>query len=118
MFLPALSEEANPCGMLYVVAGKKIKKQLGPRLTAGWYGLISKRDSQGSKAGPVLGYEQPLGDKFMILADWYGGQNQVGYVSAGFGVSVTKNSTLYASYNLGNQGRGNNWLGIYYGFVF
>jgi len=119
MFLPLKHwNETGAAAMFYAVVGKKVNKKFGPRFTTGAYGLAGRREWTKSRAGPMLGYEQPLGRRLTFMADWYCGRNQMGYGAAGFGLTMTKNSTLYATYNIGNEGRGNNWLGIYYGFVF
>ena len=119
MFLPLTHrDETGTAGMFYAVVAKKVNKEFGPRITAGAYGLVGRREATKSKAGPLVGYEQPLSRRLTLLADWYGGQNQMGYAAVGMGLVLTKNSALYASYNFGNEGRGNNWLGIYYGITF
>lgn len=119
MFLPLTRrDETSIGGMVYAVVAKKVNKRFGPRFTTGAYGLVGKREGTKSKAGPLFGYEQPLSRRLTFMADWYCGRNQMGYIGAGFGLTLTKKTTLYASYNFGNEGRGNNWLGVYYGFVF
>jgi hypothetical protein len=119
VFLPLTRrDQTSTAGMFYAVVAKKVGKEFGPRFTTGAYGLVGRREGTKSKAGPLVGYEQPLGRRLTFMADWYGGRNLMGYVAGGFGLTLTKNSTLYASYNFGNEGRGNNWLGIYYGLTF
>jgi hypothetical protein len=119
MFLPLTNRnETTTAGMFYGVVSKKVNKEFGPRFTTGAYVLVGRREETKSKAGPLVGYEQPLGRRLTFMADWYVGRNQMGYVSGGFGLTLTKNSALYASYNFGNEGRGNNWLGVYYGITF
>jgi hypothetical protein len=105
-------------GVLYAVASKQFKGDLGPRITAGSYVLADRCSQKTSKYGALVGYEQPLNDRFNFVADWTTGNNELGYVAAGIGVRVSSNSSLYVGYNVGNQGRGNNALGIYYGFAF
>jgi hypothetical protein len=103
---------------LYAVASKKFKGNFGPRVSAGSYLLAVRADEKTSKYGTLIGYEQPLSDRFSLIADWTSGKNDLGYVAAGVGISLSPKSSLYVGYNVGNQGRGNNALGIYYGFTF
>jgi hypothetical protein len=103
---------------VYAVAGKKFMGDWTPRLSAGAYQLIGARPDSGSKQGFLLGIEQPAHSRITLLADWNSGKNRFGYSAAGIGVSLTKNSYLYSAYYFGNEGRGNNSLGIYYGFSF
>ena len=63
-------------------------------------------------------FEQPLHPRVTLLADWFSGKNRFGYVTPGFGFSLPKNSILYTGYSIGNQGRKNNALFIYYGITF
>ena len=68
--------------------------------------------------GLVLGYEQPITRKLSFVSDWSSGNNDYGYVVAGAGITLSPKSVLYVGYNVGNQGRGNNSLGIFYGYSF
>ena len=72
----------------------------------------------GTKNGAILAYEQPLTGKLSFIADWYSGKNRFGYAAAGFGLTLTRRSSLYAGYNFGNSGRANNSLGLFYGYTF
>jgi hypothetical protein len=105
-------------GFLYVVGSKKFKGDFGPRLSAGAY-VLAVHASQGtSKYGTILGYEQPLNTRLSFVTDWTSGKNDMGYLTAGVGITLSPKSSLYLGYNVGNQGRGNNALGIYYGYTF
>jgi hypothetical protein len=103
---------------LYAVGSKKLKGELGPRLSAGSYMLAVRTTQKTSKYGALMGYEQPLTDRLSFITDWTSGKNDLGYLAAGFGITLSPKSTLYVGYNVGNEGRGNNPLGIYYGFTF
>jgi len=41
-----------------------------------------------------------------------------GYVTPGVGINFSEKSSLYTGYSIGNEGRGNNFLGVYYGYNF
>lgn len=109
---------SNTFGSIYGVVSKQIRGSFGPRLTAGGYTLIGRKDVTGSKQGFLLGYEQPLFRRVNFIADWNTGKNRFGYAAAGLGITLSKRSSLYTAYYFGNEGRGNNSLGIYYGYSF
>ena len=102
----------------YAVVSMSFKGDFGPRFTAGGYGLIGSVEEGTTKQGVLLGYDQPISKKLTFLVDWSSGNNDFGYVGVGFGIILPRNSYLYAGYNIGNQGRGNNSIGVYYGVSF
>ncbi len=104
-------------GLLYTVVSKKVKGAYGPRLTGGGYGLVGRANGNGSEGGAIVGYEQPLHPKVSFVADWLSGRNRFGYVTPGFSFVTSSRSALYAGYSIGNQGRGNNALFVYYGIT-
>jgi hypothetical protein len=118
LFVPLTNREAtNTKAMLYATVSKQLKGKFGPRLTTGAYGFVGRMAGE-TRSGIVLGYEQPLRRGITFVADWYSGHNSNGYAAAGVGVSLSKRESLYAGYSFGNDGRGNNWLGIFYGRTF
>ena len=109
---------ADTFGLLYTVVSKKVKGTYGPRITGGGYGLVGRANGNGSEGGAILGYEQPLHSKVSFVADWLSGKNRFGYVTPGFSFTLPKSSALYAGYSIGNFGRKNNALFVYYGITF
>jgi hypothetical protein len=105
-------------GLIYTNVSKKFKGAYGPRLTGGTYGLLGREDGLGAKAGAIVGYEQPLHPKVSLVADWFSGANRFGYVTPGLAFTLPKNSIFYAGYSIGNEGRKNNALFLYYGITF
>jgi hypothetical protein len=105
-------------GLLYTVVSKKVKGAYGPRVTGGGYGLVGRANGNGSEGGAILGYEQPVHKRVNFVADWLSGKNRFGYVTPGFSVALPRSSALYAGYSIGNQGRKNNALFVYYGYTF
>ena len=106
-------------GMLYTVVSKQVKGAYGPRVTGGAYGLVGRANGTGTEAGGIVGYEQPLiTGRVSFVADWFSGRNRFGYATPGFAITVSKTSLLYAGYSIGNQGRKNNALFVYYGITF
>jgi hypothetical protein len=119
VFIPVSHRSATRLrGTVYAVASKDIKGDWGPRLTAGGYSLVGSVEGGTSKRGVLLGYEQPITRKLSFISDWSSGNNDYGYVVAGAGFVLSPKSVVYVGYNVGNQGRGNNSLGVYYGFTF
>jgi hypothetical protein len=107
----------NTLGQCYAVASKKLSKY-GPRFTGGAYGLIGAGDDEKTKAGAIVGYEQPLSKKVSLIVDWFSGDNRFGYVSPGLSFTTTKKSALTTGYTIANHGRGKNALFAYYGVQF
>jgi hypothetical protein len=105
-------------GLLYTTVSKKFKGSYGPRLTGGGYGLVGRDDGTGTKGGAIVGYEQPLHAKVSFVADWFSGKNRFGYVTPGLAFTLPKNGLFLAGYSIGNEGRKNNALFLYYGITF
>lgn len=108
---------ADSFAMTYTTCSKKFKAAYGPRFTGGAYRLIG-RDGAGAHHGVMIGYEQPLHSKVSLVADWFSGHNRFGYVGGGLIVSLPKNNVLQIGYSIGNQGRKNNALTVFYGITF
>ncbi len=75
-------------------------------------------DGLGTKGGAIVGYEQPVSKRVSFVADWFSGKNAFGYVTPGFSISLPKSSLFNVGYSMGNHGRGNNALFVYYGITF
>lgn len=104
--------------MIYAVASKSFKADHSPRITAGSYSLVGSFEPGTTKNGLVAGIEQPITKRLTFVTDWSSGNNDYGYLVVGAGITMSKKSLVYVGYNFGNQGRGNNALGIYYGYSF
>jgi len=118
-FIPVTQRSSSTSrAQIYAVVSKSFKGDLGPRFTVGGYGLIGSVEEGTTKHGVLLGYEQPISKKLTLLADWSSGNNDFGYLGGGFGITLPRNSVLYVGYNVGNQGRGNNSIGVFYGLSF
>jgi len=109
---------ADTYGFVYSVVSKKVKTYYGPRLTAGGYALPGLMSGLGTKGGAIVGYEQPLAKRLTFVADWFSGRNAFGYVTPGLSFTLPKNGLLNVGYSMGNRGRGNNALFVYYGITF
>jgi len=109
---------ADTYGFLYSVVSKKVKSDYGPRITGGAYGLPGLSDGLGTKGGAIVGYEQPVSKRVSFVADWFSGKNAFGYFTPGFSITLPKSSLFNIGYSIGNHGRGNNALFVYYGITF
>ncbi len=107
----------NTFGMLYGNVSKQFKGNYGARLTGGGYGLVNRASGNGTKGGAMIGFEQPITAKVKFVADWYSGKNRFGYGTPGLSITTSKTSALYAGYSIGNSGRKNNSLFIYWGIT-
>ncbi len=104
--------------MVYGVSGKSINRLNGMTLTGGAYHIVGGHRDFGTKTGAIVGLNQPITRRVAFVADWFSGNNRIGYASAGFSVNVTKRQYLTTGYSFGNSGRGNNSFAAYYGVIF
>ncbi len=107
----------NTFAMAYGNVSKQFKGSYGPRVTGGGYGLINRASGTGDKGGVMVGFEQPITSKVKFVADWFSGKNRFGYGTPGLAITTGKTSALYAGYSIGNSGRKNNSLFIYWGIT-
>jgi hypothetical protein len=118
-YFPVANREGlDDFGFVYSNVSKKFKGAYGPRITGGAYGLVGREDGLGTKGGAMVGYEQPLHPKISFVTDWFSGKNRFGYVTPGLAFTLPKNSLFLAGYSIGNEGRKNNALFLYYGITF
>ena len=106
----------NTLGLCYTVGSKKFNSRFGPRFTGGGYALLHANEK--TKAGAIIGYEQPLVKRVAFVIDWFSGDNRFGYVSPALSFTTSKTSNLTAGYTIANHGRGKNALFAYYGIQF
>ncbi len=104
--------------MLYSNVSKTIKATNGTRLTGGFYNMVGAQRDFGTKRGAILGIEQPIKGRLSFLADWYSGNNRLGYSAAGLNYAFKKNQFVLVGYNFGNYGAGNNAFSAFYGVTF
>ncbi len=110
--------DGTTTAQLYLVGSKSFKGTYGPRVTFGGYHLVGSLDDDIDKSGVMLGLEQPITKRVSLVTDWSSGNNDYGYLVVGTGITLSPKSLLYTGYNFGNQGRGNNYLGVFYGYTF
>lgn len=112
-------------GLVYANFSKKVKSgNYGPRLTVGPYGIVGAADSYyGTKAGAIVGFEQPLSSRVSFVADWFSGVSGFGYFTPGISIVLPKNGLLNIGYALGNDSysdpaNNNRYFFAYYGITF
>jgi hypothetical protein len=108
----------NTLGQCYSTFSKQMRGRFGPRFTGGGYALLHANENERTKAGAILGYQQPLVKKVSLIVDWTSGDNRLGYVSSGLSFTTSANSSLTTGYTVANHGRGKNALFAYYGIQF
>jgi len=109
---------ASTYALVYALGSKSFPGSYGPKVTFGGYRLVGSFDDGTDKTGVILGLEQPITRKISFVTDWSSGKNDYGYVIAGTGITLSPKSTLFAGYNFGNHGRGNNSLAAFYSYEF
>ena len=110
--------DSKTTGLFYVVGSKNFSGNYGPRFTFGGYGLAGPFEEGTTRSGVIAAYEQPVTKKVLFITDWVSGNNDFGYVTPGVGINFSSKTSLYTGYSIGNEGRGNNFLSVYYGRTF
>jgi hypothetical protein len=118
-------EGADSYGLVYGNISKKVKTgNFGPRVTFGPYGIVGAEESYyGTKAGAIVGLEQPVSSRVSIVADWFSGVSGFGYFTPGISIALPKSGLLNIGYSLGNDsysdpGNNNRYFFAYYGITF
>jgi hypothetical protein len=115
-------EGVDTYGLVYGNFSKKVQGTYGTRFTFGPYGIVGAEESYyGTKAGAIVGLEQPVHAKASIVADWFSGVSGFGYFTPGMSFTLPHSSLLNVGYSIGNDsydGNKNRFLFIYYGITF
>jgi hypothetical protein len=104
--------------LVYSDASKTLQQLHGMRITGGIYAVVGGGGDFGTKAGFVTGIEQPINRRWSIQADWFTGSNRLGYSAPGVNFNISSKQSIFAGYNFGNTGRGNNLFSAYYSYTF
>jgi hypothetical protein len=121
-------------GYIYTNFSKKVKSGMyGPRITVGPYGVLGANQDvlegptsflEQPRAGAIVGLEQPIHAKASIVADWFSGQNGLGYFTPGISITLPKSGLLNVGYSFGNDSWKdsnsvkNRYFFAYYGVTF
>jgi hypothetical protein len=73
------------------------------RATFGAYDFTTSVVASGNRAGAQFAVEQPITGRFTLAADWYTGDQALGYVTPGLIIKATSKLTLYGTYQIGNH---------------
>lgn len=118
MYIPTRATESDTFGFIYANVSKKINKKFGPRLTGGVYSVVGTKSGFGTRRGVMVGYEQPIYKRISFATDFISGKNRFGYVTPALLISPTDKMYIGTGYTFGNEGRGNNALYFYLGYLF
>ena len=119
LFVPLRNRSGDrTSAMVYGSASKTIAALRGMTVTGGIYHVFRGSRDFGTRTGALIGILQPVTSRVSLVADWFSGNNKLGYISAGANFAVTKRQYLTTGYSFGNSGRGNNALAAYYGITF
>jgi hypothetical protein len=93
------SRDGEPGLLGYVVASWEAPTDT--KATAGGYWATSGYAADDPQAGPLLALEQKVGEHLVLVADWVGGQNDLGYVTPGVSLELDP-WTLQLGYSIKN----------------
>ncbi len=107
VFFPIRDREYNAGNYFYAALAKRWKH--GTRITLGAYDFTRSVVADANRAGGQFTFEQQLTPKLTLAAEWYTGNQAVGYVNPGAIYKLTSKLTLYGAYQIGNANltRGN-----------
>lgn len=74
------------------------------RATFGGYVFTRHVVAFGNRAGGQFAMEQTVTHRLTLAADWYTGDQALGYVTLGLIFKATSKLTLYGTYQIGNRG--------------
>ena len=102
LFLPVRQRTYDAGNYVYASFAKEWKS--GTRLCFGSYDFTRNVVAKANRAGGQFTFEQVINRRLTLAAEWYTGNNSVGYVNPGAIVKLTSKLTLYAAYQIGNAG--------------
>ena len=102
LFFPVYLRTYNTGNYAYATLAKEWKH--GTRITAGAYDFTRNVVAKANRVGGQFTFEQAVNKRFTLAAEWYTGNNAVGYVNPGAIVKLTPKLTFYAAYQIGNAG--------------
>lgn len=73
------------------------------RATFGTYAFTKQVVASGNGVGGQFAIEQPMTGRFTLAADWYTGDQALGYGTPGIIFKMTSQLTLYGTYQVGNR---------------
>ncbi|HST52088.1 MAG TPA: hypothetical protein VLJ61_08765 [Pyrinomonadaceae bacterium] len=119
LFIPVRNKSYDAGNYVYLEFSKTFKGR-GTRLTAGAFDFTKNVVAARNRAGSQFGFEQPVGKKLTMAADYFTGKHAAGYFTPGAVFKLTQKLTGYAGYSIGNQNpsRGNHFFLLELGYNF
>ena len=105
LFVPVQNKTYNAGNYVYAEFAKSWKTKT--RATFGAYYFTPNVVASGNRAGGQAAIEQPVGSRVTIAADWFTGNQSMGYVTPGVAWKITSRATWYITYQIGNSGVSN-----------
>jgi hypothetical protein len=102
LFFPATMRTFDVGNYGYASFAKAWKH--GTRVGFGAYDFTHDVVARGNRAGGQFTFEQSIGKRVTLAAEWYTGKNSVGYVNPGAIFKITSKLYLYMAYQIGNYG--------------
>jgi hypothetical protein len=100
LFFPIHDRTYNAGNYFYAAFAKQWKR--GIRVTAGGYDFTRNVVASANRAGGQFTFEWQITPRFTLAAEWYTGNQAVGYVNSGAIFKLTSKLTLYGAYQVGN----------------
>jgi hypothetical protein len=118
LFFPVRKRTYDAGNYFYACFAKEWKS--GTRVSAGGYDFTNHVVAAANRAGGQFTFEQPVGQRLTLAAEWYTGNHAAGYVNSGAIIKLTGKLTLYAAYQVGNAGvtQGNHQFLWEFGYNF
>ena len=101
LFIPVQSRSYQAGNYTYAEFTKTWRTKT--RATFGAYAFTKQVVASGNRAGGQFAIEQPMTSRFTLAADWYTGDQALGYVTPGIIFKMTSRLTLYGAYQVGNR---------------
>jgi hypothetical protein len=102
LFFPVHDRTYAAGNYVYAAFAKEWKH--GTRVTVGGYDFTRDVVAAANRAGGQFTFEQQLGKRWTVAAEWYTGNTEAGFVNTGLIVKLTGKLSLYAAYQIGNSG--------------
>jgi hypothetical protein len=115
LFFVRGTQDGDPAGFFYAHASYAFPTNT--RLTAGAWAATAGYAAPGSTRGGLFCFEQKVTDHWNLDADWFSGENGLGYFSPGI-ISTWGPWTVYAAYSFKNGDSKGNALLLELGFSF
>jgi hypothetical protein len=100
LFFPVRDRAYDAGNYFYAAFAKQWAE--GTRITFGGYDFTKNVVAAANRAGGQFTFEQQLGHRLTLAAEWYTGNQANGYVNTGAIIKLTPKLTLYAAYQIGN----------------